>query len=104
MNSLKNSSAEFRNHGKKMFRSGYKRYIEMLAIFFMPPLRPLTNPKFFDEGGTDFLKKSFWDVINERIKGNIKRPDLIDLLIEIKKKQDEDSSDMYSMYKINFCT
>lgn len=100
LNSLKNDDAEFRRRGRTMFRGGFKRYIELLSIFFLPALRPLTNAKFFDKEGSDFLRQSFWAVINERIEASIKRPDLIELLIEIKKSQENDSSDKFSGYLI----
>lgn len=104
LNSLKDPDAEFRKHGREVFKGGFKRYMELLSIFFIPTLRPFTNAKFFNDGGTEFLKKSFWDVINERIRTGIMRPDLIDLLIEIKKNQDNNAfDDDYSKFKEYLC-
>lgn len=100
LNSLRNPEAEFRNENKIMLKSSYRRFFELLSIIFFPTLRPVMNAKFFDDRGTDFLRKSFWAVINERIRTNIKRPDLIDLLIDIKNYQEKDDSDSYSKYKI----
>lgn len=101
LNSLTDPDAEFRKHGKAMFRSSYQRYLQMLAIFFVPALRRFTSPKFFDAKGSEFLKNTFWHVINERIKMGNKRNDLIDLLIEMKKNQENDKSDAYSTYLID---
>ncbi|KAJ8683699.1 hypothetical protein QAD02_019491 [Eretmocerus hayati] len=97
LNSLTDPNAEFRKRGREMFRSSYKRYLELMSILFIPSLRFLTNPKFFDESGTKFLRESFWDVIHHRKTTGTKRSDLIDLLIEMKKKQDEDPSDNYKL-------
>ncbi|KAJ8670407.1 hypothetical protein QAD02_001666 [Eretmocerus hayati] len=92
-NSLKDPNAEFRKHGRTVFRSDYKRYWETLSMFFIPPLKLFTKPKFFDGDGSIFLRNTFWEVINERIKTGIKRFDLIDLLVEIKKNQETDPSE-----------
>ncbi|XP_058803146.1 cytochrome P450 6k1-like isoform X2 [Phymastichus coffea] len=97
LNSLINPNAEFRSHGRAMFRSSYVRYLQMLAIFFVPALRRYTNPKFFDDKGSEFLKNTFWYVINERVKTGNKRNDLIDLLIEIRKNQENNNSDTYKL-------
>lgn len=96
LNSLTNPEAEFRKYGKAMFRSSYKRYLQMLAIFFVPSLRSITNAQFFDDKGSKFMRTSFWDVINERKKTGIKRPDLIEILIEIMKSQDNNKTDSFS--------
>ena len=96
-NALVDPNAEFRTHGKEIFKGqSYKRYYELLAILFMPILRFIVRPKFFSESGTNFLRKAFWQVINERTKTGGKRFDLIDVLIEIKNKQETETADTYS--------
>lgn len=90
--------AEFRSHGREMFRSTYKRYLQMLAIFFVPALRFYTNPKFFDEKGSDFILTNFRHIIKERMKMGNKRDDLVDTLIEINEKQLNDSYSTYEYY------
>lgn len=99
-NSLKDPDAEFRKYGREMFRSTFKRYLQLLSILFIPSLRPYTNAKFFDEEGSKFLRSTFWDVINERIKSGIKRYDLIDMLIEIKNNQEKDDVNAFSTYTL----
>ncbi|NP_001165996.1 cytochrome P450 6AQ5 [Nasonia vitripennis] len=97
LNSLTDPNAEFRKSGREMFRSSFMRYLQMLAIFFIPPLRPYINAKFFDVRPTEFLRKAFWHVINERIATGIKRPDLLDMLIEIKNNQDNGTDDTFKL-------
>lgn len=94
--SLTDPNAEFRKQGRTMFRGGYRRYMELMSIFFMPILRLLFNGKFFGDEGTEFLRTSFWQVINQRIESGVKRNDLIDILIDIKKDQENDENDNYS--------
>ncbi|XP_058788860.1 cytochrome P450 6k1-like [Phymastichus coffea] len=85
-NSLLNPKAEFRRYGRAMFKSTYLRHLETLAIFFVPALRPLTNPKFFGDG-SDFIMDTFHYVIKERIKSRQKRDDLVDALIQMNESQ-----------------
>ncbi|NP_001165995.1 cytochrome P450 6AQ4 [Nasonia vitripennis] len=97
LNSLTDPNAEFRKNGRRVFRSSFKRYLQLLALFFIPPLRPYTNAKFFDEKATDFLRTEFWNVINERIKSGFKRDDLLDMLIEIKNNQDNGTDNTFRL-------
>jgi len=85
VNSLNNPEAEFRKHGKKMFEYNYIRGLELFAIFFFPTIVSLTGIKIFGRDGTAFLRKVFWETINQRLESGIKRNDLIDILIELKK-------------------
>jgi len=39
----------------------------------------------FNKDVTVFLRKIFWETINQRSESGIKRNDLIDILIELKK-------------------
>ena len=84
MNSLINPEAEFRKLGKKIFTYDLSRAIELTSVFFIPQFAWLINSKLFRQG-SDFLRKSFWETMNERVQSGIKRNDLIDLLIDIKK-------------------
>ena len=83
MNSLNDPDATFRKFGKEIFTYDVFRAIELNCIFFIPQLAWLINSKFFSQS-SDFLRKSFWETMNERVKSGMKRNDLIDLLIEIK--------------------
>ncbi|KAL6418474.1 hypothetical protein ACFW04_012069 [Cataglyphis niger] len=57
----------------------------MLAIFFLPSIVRLTRVKLFGKEPTIFLRKVFWETITQRMESDIKRNDLIDILLELKK-------------------
>ncbi|XP_051157765.1 cytochrome P450 6k1-like [Leptopilina boulardi] len=90
VNSLNNPDAEFRKHGREIFSFSFKRSIELTTIFLIPGLVDILGSQFFSKESTKFLRDAFWDTINERMKSGVKRNDLIDLLIELKKSQEND--------------
>lgn len=85
VNSLNNPNAEFRESGRKIFNFTMSRGFEILTMFFMPSLIKIVRPSFFGKESGDFLRRVFWDTIDFRIQSGIKRDDLIDLLIELRK-------------------
>ncbi|EFN71133.1 Cytochrome P450 6k1 [Camponotus floridanus] len=85
VNSLKNPNAEFRKYGKMIFDYGYVRGFEMLASFFFPNITRWANIKMFGKDSSNFLRKVFWETMNQRTESGVKRNDLIDILIDLKK-------------------
>lgn len=85
VNSLNNPNAEFRKYGKMIFDYGYIRGFEMLAAFFFPNITRWANTKTFGKDSSNFLRKAFWETMNQRIESGMKRNDLIDILIDLKK-------------------
>lgn len=85
VNSFKDPDAEFRKYGKMIFQYDTIRGLEMLAIFFLPSIVRLTRVKLFGKEPTIFLRKVFWETITQRMESGIKRNDLIDILLELKK-------------------
>ncbi|XP_029671180.1 cytochrome P450 6k1-like, partial [Formica exsecta] len=85
VNSLNNPNAEFRKYGKMIFDFGYIRGFEMLAVFFLPYITRLAHLKVFGKDPSTFLRKAFWETMTQRMEYGIKRNDLIDILIELKK-------------------
>lgn len=85
VNSFKNPDAEFRKYGKMIFHYNIIRGLEMLAFFFLPNIVRLTHRKLFGKKPTIFLRKVFWETLNYRMESGIKRNDLIDILLELKK-------------------
>ncbi|XP_076618270.1 cytochrome P450 6k1-like [Colletes latitarsis] len=90
VNSLKNPKTAFREAGRKLFGYGLLRSMEFYIIFFLPHLTKYTGAKFFGTYASKFLRNIFWEVINERKASGQKRNDLIDLLIELKDKHEND--------------
>ncbi|XP_076164166.1 cytochrome P450 6k1-like [Ptiloglossa arizonensis] len=93
VNSLENPNEPFREAGRQIFNYDLFRGLEFLTIFFMPYLTKYTGAKFFGKESSRFLRTVFWDVINQRVQSGEKRNDLIDLLIELKRKH-EDEGDL----------
>ncbi|XP_033212129.1 cytochrome P450 6k1-like isoform X2 [Belonocnema kinseyi] len=88
VNSLNNPDAEFRKCGRKIFTYNIRRAVELTSIFFKPEIVKPLGFKFFEKESTEFLRNVFWNTINQRMESGIKRNDLIDLLIELKKNQE----------------
>lgn len=85
VNSLNNPDAEFRKYGKMIFDFGYIRGFELLATFFFPNFVRLAGMKVFGKDSSTFLRNAFWETITQRMESGVKRNDLIDILIEIRK-------------------
>ncbi|KAK0073688.1 hypothetical protein PV325_009362 [Microctonus aethiopoides] len=89
VNSLNNPDAEFRKCGRDIFATTLFRNIELISMFFMPEIVGKLGFKFLSKTSSEFLRKTMWDVLVERERSGIKRDDLIDLLIELKKAYHE---------------
>ncbi|XP_015114680.1 cytochrome P450 6k1 [Diachasma alloeum] len=94
-NSLNDPEAEFRKHGKKIFEFTTYRGYEFLAMFFAPQFVKPLNIQFFHKESTKFLREALWNTLVERQNSGIKRPDLIDLLIELRKNQPEEEKKIF---------
>lgn len=98
VNSFKDPNAEFRKYGKMIFHYNTIRGLEFLAILFLPTIVRLARIKLFGKEPTRFLRKVFWETLNHRMKSGIKRNDLIDILLELKKT---DSDQDYYGFKFD---
>ncbi|CAL1682606.1 unnamed protein product [Lasius platythorax] len=85
VNSFKDPDAEFRKYGKMIYQYDTIRGLEMLAIFFLPSIVRLTRIKMFGKEPSIFMRKVFWETLTHRMESGIKRDDLIDILLELKK-------------------
>ncbi|XP_067007539.2 cytochrome P450 6k1 [Anabrus simplex] len=85
-NTLQDPNAEFREFGKKTFEYNIARALEVIVFFFVPSFVKLANLSFFQKDASNFLRKVFWDTIDQREKSKTKRNDLVDFLIELKNK------------------
>lgn len=89
-NSLNDPEALVRRVGKDIFSRNYKRHIDLLSTFLIPSVVNMFGMYVLGKGATNFLRNIFWEAIDERIRSGAKRPDLIDLLIDLKKQQETD--------------
>lgn len=85
-NCFKSEDAQFRNLGKKMFDYDIMNALRVVCYFFSPYLVSALKLKFFTDEVYGYMRKTFWDTIKEREKSGIKRNDLIDAIIELKKE------------------
>lgn len=85
VNSLNNPDAEFRKYGRMIFSFNIFRGFEVLAMFFLPSIVRFVGLKMFGKEASTFLRKAFWNTLTQRMESGVKRNDLIDILIELKK-------------------
>ncbi|XP_025265760.1 cytochrome P450 6k1 isoform X3 [Camponotus floridanus] len=94
VNSFNDPNTEFRKYGKMIFQYNTIRGLEMLAVFFLPTIMRLAQIKVFGKEPTSFLRKVFWETLNHRMESGIKRIDLIDILLELKKTNEFDGDNL----------
>lgn len=93
-NCFKDESAPFRTASKRIFDwNSLARGFQMHCYFIAPFLVKLFRMQFIDEPSGKFLTDIFWKTMHEREKTNFVRNDLLDILLEITKKQDLNSDE-----------
>ncbi|XP_075986809.1 cytochrome P450 6k1-like [Anticarsia gemmatalis] len=69
-----------------MVRWTFWRGFEFSMIFFVPAVAAIMKLKFFSEPATNYVKKLFWDVVEERKKtNNPSNQDLLHLMLQLKE-------------------
>ncbi|XP_051167082.1 cytochrome P450 6k1-like isoform X2 [Leptopilina boulardi] len=93
LNCLRNSNAEFQKIVKRKMTgvSNLRRAIEVTSICLMPEITNFFDFRFFENDGIEFFKKPFQESLSERKKLKIKRHDLMDLLIQLRENNKNDS-------------
>lgn len=87
-NSLLNPNAEFREFGRKIFDFSVYRSFEFMSAFMLPLVAKLMGITFFSRETTKFMRKTFWETIQEREEKKIERHDFLELLIKLKNGKD----------------
>jgi len=85
-NCLMDPNAEFREFGRKIFAFSVYRSFEFMSTFMLPFVVKVMDLKFFSSETTKFLKRVFWDTIREREEKNIRREDILQILIQLKNE------------------
>jgi len=101
VNSLNDPDAEFRKYGRMIFDYENVRGYELFAIFFLPSIARMTGIKAFGKDASDFLRRVFWETINQRMASGEKKHDLIDILIELKRNHNDQDIDGFSKQNNN---
>ncbi|XP_073941945.1 cytochrome P450 6k1-like [Choristoneura fumiferana] len=69
-----------------MVKWNFWRGLEFSAIFFLPVIAKLLRLKFFSDGATEYIRKLFWNVVEERKKTGISSDkDLVNHLLRLKE-------------------
>ncbi|RZC41397.1 cytochrome P450 6k1, partial [Asbolus verrucosus] len=90
-NCFKNENAEFRLVSRRVLNWGHwERAISTVCYFIAPNLVKLFKLKFVDTASAEFLRDAFWRTMKERERTSFVRNDLLDILIEMKKKEEID--------------
>ena len=85
-NSLKEPNGEFRSHCRKIFEFDLLRALEFSIAFFLPKLVTLLRVKLFTKEFSAFVRSTIKYVMQERERSGMKRNDLIDILVLLKKE------------------
>ncbi|XP_046602915.1 cytochrome P450 6A1-like [Neodiprion virginianus] len=84
MNALADEDSEFRKMGRKFFKMDRKRRVLGLLRSSSPWLYELLGISAMGDDITNFFLSSVKETIDHRMKNNVRRADLIEMLMEIK--------------------
>ncbi len=86
VNSFDDPNNEFFMNGRKMLDfSGIKRTLRVFFTFVVPKISRLFNMRIFDESVTSIFKNIILDTMAHRQKNNIHRPDMVNLLLQLRE-------------------
>lgn len=88
VNSFIDPNNEFYTSGKKLtnFAGSYFQAIKFLLLILVPKVATFLRLKFFDESVTKFFKTMILDTVSTRKNNNIHRPDVINLLMQVREQ------------------
>lgn len=87
MNSIQDPDAKFRKMGKKIFKQG--KFFQ-LKVFFMTSFKQLARKlhmRFLPTDVSDFFLTTIRETVDYRLKNDIQRNDVMDLLLKIKDEK-----------------
>ncbi|XP_068147565.1 uncharacterized protein [Drosophila tropicalis] len=85
-NSLTAAKSEFFDHNQAIFTPSLGRALDFAIIFVLPALATLARVKVFSKKTSEFIRQSITYVLAEREKSGVKRNDLVDILLAMKKE------------------
>ncbi|XP_069699312.1 cytochrome P450 6j1-like [Periplaneta americana] len=89
-NSLKNPNAEMRHYMRRVFDFTAWKGVVGLLMFFSPALLNFFRFKFLDVETANFFRNTMWNTVEYRKKHGVVRKDLLDSLMELRKKNMEE--------------
>ncbi|KAH8410249.1 hypothetical protein KR009_010074, partial [Drosophila setifemur] len=87
-NALQNAKSEFFHYNKAIFAPTWDRALDFAIIFTMPALAQLTRVKLFSKDTSNFIRKSINYVLADRERTGLRRNDLVDILLALKREAD----------------
>nr|AID61399.1 cytochrome P450 [Calliphora stygia] len=88
-NSLQDPNAEFRVKGRSIFTESRHSPLVQLFMVTCPDLARKLHMKFFTDNVSNFFINIVKQTVDYRLANNIKRNDFMDLMIELKTKNDD---------------
>ena len=85
-NCLKDPNAEFRQWGRRIFKSTFRGRIKRILIQVMPFLPYILPITFLSNQVSVYFRKMVRDTVEYREKNNVQRNDFMQLLIQLKNK------------------
>lgn len=86
VNSFENEQNEFIVNGNKLMNANnFKQAIKIVFSYLLPRLAKLFKIEVFDTDVNNFFKSMVTETMSERQKNNIVRPDMINLLMQMRK-------------------
>ncbi|KAJ8878897.1 hypothetical protein PR048_019500 [Dryococelus australis] len=84
-NALADPTCEFRTIMRKVFEPAASQKLATLLSIFLPWLRKILRLNTYDDSVPDFVRRTFWDVVEYRKRNNVTRHDFVDLLVQIQE-------------------
>ncbi|XP_063217343.1 cytochrome P450 6j1-like isoform X2 [Bacillus rossius redtenbacheri] len=84
-NALENPDCEFISKMKMLLEPKGLQMLLGAIIIFTPWLQKFVHAKAFDVGVTDFVRRTFWDMVDHRKASGIVRKDFVDLLMQLRQ-------------------
>lgn len=85
-NSLTSTKSEFFKYNMAIFEICFSRAKDLGIIFLLPALVSLARVKLFSKETSDFFYRTISYVLDEREKSGIRRNDLVDALLAMKRE------------------
>ncbi|XP_018561043.1 cytochrome P450 6k1-like [Anoplophora glabripennis] len=86
--SFRNDMNEFRKVGKVFFEFTWRNSFVQSLYFFKQNWATTLRLEFFEKSAFTFLRGIFWKAIENRQQTNVKRNDLIDIIVEMRNNKD----------------
>lgn len=90
--SLQSEDPKFRHMLRNVFNLSPLKAVASALAFFSPDLLKILRIKIIDDNVTDFVRNSVWETVEYRQKNGIIRKDFLDMMIELRKKMQQDPS------------